>query len=303
MTQAAVVGLEWGTALSGAIVLADGHVFASQTVATPPEAQAALDASIVLIQSLLEQAAEHDLNMIGMGVGAHGLVDVREGILQTSRLFKTWHNVPLVSTLKAAFHLPVTLTNAAQASALLEYESGAAARASHALYVSIGQIIESAYVINGAIFQGAQEGGESIGLLTADWRGEKPISLDEVVTIPGIQKMYYSRTRINERPSYEEIVQLALDGHSLALKAIRDTARMLGTLLPPVAGLMGAGLIIVGGEIPQIGPLWWVPFEAAFYSNRSTTAPPILLRQAHYGSSSVLTSVGRLALRYFLPER
>jgi glucokinase len=229
-------------------------------------------------------------------------VSAREGILNSSRLFKTWRDVKLAEALKQALELPVTLTNAAQAAALLEYESGSAVRASHALYLHISHTVESAYLINGAVFQGPQENSGSIGLITADWRGEKPVPLDDVVTIPGIQRLYHSRARIDERPLYNEIAQLALGGHSLAVKAIRDTARMLGTLLPPVAALMETGLIIIGGEVPQVGEVWWSAFEAAFYTSRPPLAAPMILRQAHYGSTGVLHSVGRLALRHFLPE-
>jgi glucokinase len=303
MIRPAVIALEWGAALTGAIVLEDGQVLTPQTSLTPQALDAAFDMSHLLIQNLIEQAGAQNLDVVGIGVGAHGQVSTREGILYASPLFKTWRDVPLVETLKDSCHLPVTLANAAQAAALLEYESGAAARASHALYLHIGHTVESAYLVNGAIFQGAQESHGSIGQLTADWRGEKPISLDDVVTIPGIQRLYYSRTRIDERPVYEEIVQLALAGHSLAIKAIRDTARVLGTLLPPVAALMGTSLIIIGGEVPQIGSLWWGAFETAFYASRPPLAAHITLRQAHYGSYSVLYSMGRLALRHFLPER
>jgi hypothetical protein len=65
---------------------------------------------------------------------------------------------------------------------------------------------------------------------------------------------------------------------------------------------MGTGLIILGGDVPQIGPPWWTAFESAFYGSRSSVAAPITLRQAHYGAYGVLSSVGRLALRHFLPE-
>lgn len=301
MTRAAVLGLEWGAALTGAIVTTEGQVLASQTISTPLTPDAAFEASGVLIQGLIDHAAGLNLNIIGIGIGAYGQVSPRDGILHSSPLFKTWHDIPIVETLMYACQIPVILANATQAAALLEYESGAAVRANSALYLHIGHTIESAYLIKGAIFQGATS-SSSMGLLTADWRGEKPVSLNEVVTIPAIQKLYYSRTRIDERPSYEEIVQLALSGHALAVKVIRDTARILGTLLHPVATLLETDLIVVGGDVPQIGPLWATAFEAAFYANRPLSAAPITLRQAHYGAYAVLYSVGRLALRDFLPE-
>lgn len=301
MTQAAVVGLEWGTSLTGAIVRSDGQVLTPQSIITPSTPEAAFEASSLLIQNLIDYAATLNLNIVGIGVGAYGHVNARDGILHNSRLFKTWRDIAVADTLKYACQLPVRLTNAVQSAALLEYESGAAAGSKYALYMHIGHTIESAYLIDGAIFQGAAGSG-SIGFLTADWRGEKPVPLDEVATIPAIQKLYYSRTRIDQRPSYEEIIQLAQSGHALAIKAIRDTARILGTVLHPVATLMETDLVVVGGDVPQIGPLWATAFEAAFYASRPPAAAPIAVRQAHYGAYSVLYSVGRLALRQFLPE-
>jgi glucokinase-like ROK family protein len=125
--------------------------------------------------SLLRQTASIGTSscgpLLGLAVGAPGLVDQATGTL----LFAPnlgWRDMPLRSTLEAAFDSPLFVDNEANLAALGEHYFGAAQGYEEVLYISAGVGLGGGIVHNGQICRGVTGVAGELGHMTMDPAGE-----------------------------------------------------------------------------------------------------------------------------------
>lgn len=119
-----------------------------------------------LIEGLLEQVAQPEARLLGVGVGSTGPVDALTGLIVNPGTLPGWENVPLVAWLEERFSAPAFLDNDAAVAALGEYWMGAGRGVSRLYAVTLGTGIGTSCVIDGQTYRGAggfhPEGGHQI---------------------------------------------------------------------------------------------------------------------------------------------
>jgi predicted NBD/HSP70 family sugar kinase len=127
---------------------------------TPPEV--VIESMIQCVNQTIEAAKIERGKIIGVGVGASGLVNYERGInVFAPRL--GWENVPIQQLMENQLNLPVCVDNNVRAMALAEalFGDGRGASVLAFVYGRVG--VGSGIVVNGQVFRGSGAGAGEIG--------------------------------------------------------------------------------------------------------------------------------------------
>jgi predicted NBD/HSP70 family sugar kinase len=156
------IGLDLGESVfSGAVVDLRGDVIRSAQL--PLKSHDGIEAVNVvfdLIDSLVRTNGSSPL--LGVGIGAPGVVDSRAGIVRWAPNLD-WENLPLGSLVSDRFGVPVVVANDSQAAAVAESTFGAADWAQNLVVVRVGRGLGAGIILKGKLFQGDGWGAGEIG--------------------------------------------------------------------------------------------------------------------------------------------
>lgn len=281
-----------GSKLSAALVTASGDILHTRAIATPASPSAILAEVESLCQGLI---AAYPGEVIAIGIGSAGIIDSARGrVLHANDNLPGWTGTAL-GALDIGASLPIAAENDARALAYGEAKIGAGKDYASLLCVTVGTGIGGGIVLDGALWRGPGYTAGEIGYLVVSWQGDAPVLLDQFVSGPGIEGAYQAATGARARIALPEITRRAYQGERIAAQTIQCKARQLGIILGGFAAAINPAALVLGGGVPQIGPLWWDALEAAF--RESAPAPlrstPIL--PAKLGAEAVLLGAALLA--------
>ncbi|MFD1172335.1 ROK family protein [Oceanobacillus picturae] len=124
-----------------------------------------------LVSTLIPKAPQSPYGVVGIGIGAPGIVDPDGHILFTPYLELS--EVNLKQILEEKFNIPTVIDNEANTGALGEHLYGAGKNAMNLIYVSVGIGIGTGIIINGQLYKGAAGISGEMGHLTIEMNGKK----------------------------------------------------------------------------------------------------------------------------------
>ncbi|GAA1862452.1 ROK family protein [Microbacterium koreense] len=224
-----IVGLDLSgsEAIIGAVLALDGSIVARREVALP-SAEGLLDAVVELARELVTAS---DAPVLGIGVGAPGVIDERGVILSAPNL--GWVGFDLEGALQNALGLPVLVANDANAAVLAEYTFGGAG--DDVLLVRVGRGVGSGLLAGGRPLRGARSAAGEIGHVTVGTDGGptcvcgKVGCLEAWLSVPALTR-HLSATGPEERE-----------------RVLRDAGERLGIALAPVVGALDLSEIVISG--------------------------------------------------------
>ena len=245
----------------------------SRTLTIDPlaDARTNLEAACEVARDMAQRHgfAQHDSQLVGVGVGASGLVDVAAGVnLYAPNL--NWRNVPVGKIVHSALGLPVAVDNNVRCMALAEslFGAGQQVRALAFIYARIG--VGAGLVVDGRIYHGAGYGAGEIGhwiMMTnaptnAFTNGASSAAARDAANgvIPAIDRasQVTLEALISERVIVERVRELAphlLDGQPDPIQAVFAAARQgdkaICRLLNQRASFLGLAL---GNLIDVLNP-------------------------------------------------
>jgi glucokinase len=117
----------------------------------------------VLIPTIEQALADPEAKeVVGIGVGSPGNIEVRSGAVLYSPNFK-WTNVPLGETLRAHFDMPVFVGNDARCATLGEYTYGIGRGTRNFVLLTLGTGIGGGIVADGELILGNRFGAGEVG--------------------------------------------------------------------------------------------------------------------------------------------
>ncbi|MFH1006534.1 MAG: ROK family protein [Candidatus Latescibacterota bacterium] len=252
--------------------------------ATPTYAGKGKDTSLAQIvrsvQALLAQARAVCDELVGIGIGAPGLIDVESGTVRVSPNFPGWVDVPLRKILEDVTELPARIGNDANMVAMGENAFGAGKEFQHFICATLGTGIGGAIVIDGKVVTGADGTAGEIGHTTVYPDG--PLCncgnhgcLERLVGIKYIVERALSKL---ERGSYESllprmvdgqldrltpklIAQAAEQGDLLAQDVFEETGTILGIAFANLVNILNPEAIVLGGGVSNAGELIFAPIR------------------------------------------
>lgn len=268
--------------LYAALVHSDGTLHSPMNRRLPPieSRLSVLRQTADVCRDLLAATGLKPDDIAGIGMAVPAAVNLHTGAIDAmDTQLPGWQGTEIATILRETTGCRTIVEETIQLTALAEAHFGAGRGAKRLLYVNVDKTIRGAIIENGMIWRNGHSQSEALGNLVADWRGLKPVTLNETVSTPGIAWMYHSRSRANSRPEFAEIRRMAMDD-ALARRVIRDAGRVLGTVLAPIAGMIDPQQVIIGGNGLVTDNLWWQAFESAFYRYLRPQMDTLTLAQA-----------------------
>jgi len=224
-----------------------------------------------VIQKALGIGREQELPPLGIGVGVHSMIDIRQGKVVFAPTLR-WRNVPLRQILTQRFDLPVFVENEANAAALGEYYFGTARDVQDLIYLSGEVGMGSGIIINGRLFRGSGGYASEIGHTTVDPNGELCAcgkrGCWQTVAGPGaIIRLAKQALEQNEesqirtlvdndlsRIDVVTVVQAAQAKDPVAQTVLKEVGCQLGIGIANLVNTFNPELIVLGGSLRPASP-------------------------------------------------
>jgi predicted NBD/HSP70 family sugar kinase len=156
------IGLDLGASMfSGALVdLRGGVVKSAQVELEGRDGAEAVEVVYGLIANLIKRNGA--VAVLGVGIGAPGLVDSRSGVVRWA-VNLDWSDLPLGSMVSERFGMPVVVANDTQAAAVAESTYGSIPWPQSLIVVRVGRGIGAGIILAGQLYQGDGSGAGEIG--------------------------------------------------------------------------------------------------------------------------------------------
>jgi glucokinase len=300
-----------GTSVRAGVVDADGTVLDTARTSTP-RSDAGLEAA--LAQVVDELAGRHRVGAVGLALAGFITPD-RRGVRFAPHL--SWRDAPVADRMAARVGLPVVVEHDANAAALAERHFGAAAGAATVVFVAIGTGIGSALLLDGAVYRGSFGVAPELGHLPVVPEGRPcpcgkngcwerycsgtalaATAVELLARQPARSPVLRRLVRADPgRVTGQRVAAAAREGDPVAIAAMEELARWLGTGLAVIADVFDPELVVIGGGVSQSAPLF-LDEAREHYADMVTGAgrrPLARIRTAQLGDAAAVVGAAHLA--------
>lgn len=236
--------------------------------------------------------------LVGVGVGAAGVVDARTGTVRvTGDSFTGWAGFGVVAAVEAGLGVPATLDNDVNAFLRGEVAAGAVEGAADVLGMTLGTGVGGALVLDGRLHDGPGGAAGEIGHVpgfgdarcTCGQRGH----LETLASARGISARYADRTG---RTLHAHEVAAAAETGDPDARAVFDAAGSgLARAVLMTAGLLDVRTVVIGGGVAAAWSLLEPPLRAALEAEPPVSGAALRVERARLGGDAVgLGAVARV---------
>lgn len=276
-----------GTKIAIGLVDETGTVLAQQSLKTDPAKTPSqlIEETAQAVNGLLEQQNIAPADVKGIGVGAPGPLDAKNGRLDSPPNLPSWHGFGVVEELRKHFGAwPIHFQNDATAATLAEKWLGAAKNADNFIFITVSTGIGAGIYMHGRLITGASGNAGDVGYIMVE---------PGAAGTEGYWEQVASGTAIARQASgllgrpvgTKEAFDLAEGGDAQMRELIDVTYKRLGMGCVSLINTLDPELLVIGGGVSQIGePLFdairgYVSQHALSPSGRRTAIVPAALSQ------------------------
>lgn len=251
-----VIGVDLGEGqFRGAVVDLRGRVLNS--IVVPLEGRDG-DAAVDAVLRLVDDLRAYDATpLLGIGVGAPGIVDTSTGTVRWS-VNLDWANLGLGSILEERYEVPVVVANDSQAAAVAELTFFRRPRPNNLIVVRVGRGVGAGVILNGQLFQGDGHGAGEFGHVSMG--GAAPCRCGRTGCLETVTSM---RALVDAAgvldPSVVDESTLVAAFHA-GVPAVRrlvlDAACELGVAVGWMIGVLNVGHVLLVGPVAALGDEW-----------------------------------------------
>jgi glucokinase len=269
-----------GTNISAALADAQGTIIASSK--TPTVSHEGPTAVIERIATLVNAlAAKVGAKPAALGIGAPGLVDVKEGVTKFFPNMPTqWRDIPVRATLSPKIGCPVHLLNDARAATLGELVFGHGKSVQTMIFFGLGTGVGGGIVVDGRLRLGPLGAAGELGHQTVLPDGPlcgcgnrgclETLASGPAITSEGVRlflagnapRLYEICAGDVSRVSPATMAKAAVAGERPVLDAIERAAGWLGIGAANLITALHPELIVIGGGVAEMGDLLLDPVRA-----------------------------------------
>ena len=242
-------------ALTVAVLDEDDHV--SKTMMSPI---VDIEDTTQALVTLLEDLKRDYPGLDHVGLAVPGLIEERTHTVTYSASIPQHTAFDLASMVKTATGLYAVIDNDANAAAYGEYRLGAGRGSMNLFYITLGEGVGGAFIINGSLWRGAAGYAGEFGYVPINSEGTR---LEDVASAASIVRRTRSRfhqdstsslNRLTEDAiTLREIVSAAENDDDFAQMMLGRTGIYVGTAVASVINLLNIEKIVVGGAIMHAG--------------------------------------------------
>ena len=246
MVEKAMLGVDLGgTKISCGLVSARGEIL-GKPYTIPTGGKDSEEAIIKRIFSAIEKALKLArltiTDISGIGIGATGPLDMKEGVILECPFLPTLNYFPLRKTIHEKFKLPVFLDNDANCFTLGECFFGAGREQKVVLGYTLGTGLGCAIVISKNIYRGATQ--HACEIWPSPYQNE---TIEDFVSGRGISQIYKEFS--GEKKSALEIAQFAYQGDKSAKQTWEQFGEHLAYAISWGINTIDPDIVILGGSI------------------------------------------------------
>jgi glucokinase len=263
-----VIGVDVGGTLTKAgVVDRSGTVLARSERPTDPSA--GTKGILATVEDLVQKAAELDVELAAIGVGAAGFVDAASGSVTFSPNM-VYDDPEIATAVSARVGLPVIVDNDANAAAWGERKFGAARGSDHVAVVTLGTGIGSGFIVDGKLVRGVSGAAAELGHTIVDPDGPQcPCGLrgclEQLASGTAIARMGREAVAGDasssitafagsiEEITAEHVAKAAREYDDAARAVLRRAGTSLGIGLSNVVNLFDPEVIVLTGSVVRAG--------------------------------------------------
>lgn len=235
------------------------------------EAQLQVDGLVGQVTQLVKDLGQNPNGIQAVGIAIPGLVNRQSDRVVASRDLPGIVRENLHAELMTATGLRFELENDANAAAYGEFKIGAGRGGRDLFYITIGEGIGGAIIIDGKLWTGASGFAGEVGHITIDTEGSEcecgnTGCLETVASAPNIVRRAnerlnrdstssLSKLAMNKDFTADDMAREAKEGDDFSLMMIERTGKYIGTGVASIINLLNIERIVLGGGVMQAGDL------------------------------------------------
>jgi glucokinase len=254
-----------GPVLRAAIVTNDGQIEERR------ELKIEADRIVNQVAQVVSDLRDANSNIEAVGIAVPGLVNRQTDRVIASRDLPLTVREDLHSEFIKATGVRVEIENDANAAAYGEYKVGAGRGSRDMFYITIGEGIGGALILEGKLWTGASGFAGEFGHITIDTEGMEcecgnTGCLETLASAPSIvrranDRLYrdgtssLSKLAINKNFTADDIAHEAKNGDDFSMMMIERTGKYIGTGVASVLNLLNIERVVLGGGVMDAGEL------------------------------------------------
>lgn len=258
------------------LVDTSGRILEIKLTSTPTSPDEVLGELIELLDDLI---SGFESPIVGIGIGAAGLVDVKAGVVRYAPNL-SYREVPIVEAVSDVFGVRVTLDNDATCAGYAEFRIGSGRGADNVIMVTLGTGIGGGFILDGLIYRGSNGFAAEIGHMVIDPRGPKcgcgqfgcwerlasgtalgEMARDVAASPEGAGILAAAKGQLADVKG-ESVSQAATEGDPAATRLIERLGRNLGIGLANLANILDPNRFVIGGGLIRLGEDLLAPARA-----------------------------------------
>lgn len=229
---------------------------------------------IATLSAMMEDMADRCGSLVGICIGAPGLVDSKTGRIKWSARIENYHELDLRAMFGERFNVPVIVKNDVNLAVRGERIFGVGNSSANMAYVNIDVGVGLGIILGGKLFEGPRGFAGDFGVFLTDaekmleiqnTRDQMKYMLENRISIPcivdSVKEMYNSgrQTIIStfvsdcDEITFGDVVKAYGMGDNAVTKIIEKYARLTAYALKNIASLFDFELIVIGGQITKLG--------------------------------------------------
>ena len=275
----------------------------------------ALTLAYDLIDELVKSATSP---ILGIGIGAPGLIDSSDGILQQA-VNLNWRHIPLRNLFQDRYNLPIYAANDCQVAALAEYTFGGENLSDLPLVViNMGWGVGAGIILDGKLLHGSPVGAGEIGHVKIIDEGIKCAcgNYGCLETIASNQAIMHrmqaiilnsSRSPLKKFTSNpaninsDSVIEALENGNGEVQQIVYDAGEALGIAAASLVGVLGPCRILIHSRIASLNPLLVETIrETMFKRTLLALARATEVGATTLGTDTVILGATALVLQYEL---
>lgn len=316
-----------GTDIKAGLLAEDGTLSCRTVISTRVnEGAKAVAVRIAgIIQQIISVAEESyqpivcSQQIIGIGLGAPGLIIAESGIVHFSPNFPGWRDIPLLDYVNEALKnrdwqeidIPLYIDNDVNVMVLGELHHGAGVGFDNIVGLTIGTGVGGGVVINRKVYHGSWNTAGELGHTIVKPNGRKCgcgnrgcleayAGARHIIERTQEQIVSGRKTCMNpEELTPKKIASAASAGDELGLEIFSETGRLIGIALTSIAHILNPQIAIIGGGISAAGEELLFQHIRKEFNKRVMDIPgKMQIVPAKLGNDAGLVGAAMLAYNY-----
>jgi len=306
-----VIGLDFsGIELKGAILDAANHCLCVIKQPFQGMQPAIIQKQVIqMCQELVSTPLIQQRRVLGIGISVPGTVDAENGIIRDA-LNMRLHDFPIRDILGKVFDLPVFIEHDTSTAALAEKFYGAGRGVGDLIYIIVSTGIGAGLIVNHEVYRGATGLAGELGHVIVERDGQvcvcgKRGCLEAVAAVPAMlanaHNVLLRRKGSSDANSISlvDLIVAAGQGDRLALAIIQRAADYLAMAISIVVSIVDIRLMVIGGEVVQMGELYFTPLRKSIEKYR-VEGREIQIVPAVLGENAPLQGISMIVLQNVL---